>query len=65
MNTKNYLQIHIRERAKQSWGEEQKYPKRLHKTESVGQRARRPYPPTGAIDLIMMMMADKLNGISK
>ena len=31
MNTKNYLQIDIRERAKQSWVEEQKYPKRLHK----------------------------------
>ena len=25
--------------------------KRLHKTESVGQRARRPYPPTGAMRL--------------
>ena len=55
MNTKNYLQIDIRERAKQSWVEEQKYPKRctkrLHKTESVGQRAWRPYPPTGAMRL--------------
>ena len=28
-----------------------KQPKRLHKTESVGQRAWRPYVPTGAVRL--------------
>ena len=46
--TKNYLDKDGRERANQRWVEElgSNQTERLHKTESVGQTAWRPYVPT-------------------